>query len=80
MHVTGSRNTIPLSSIPPFRADPSEFARWRDYPVGAAGYNTITTSPSLSARLSNLGPILFSEEIKVHIINLENQKGDSTSD
>ena len=51
----------------------------RDYPVGAGGYNIITTSPSLSARLSNLGPILFSKEIKVHIINLENQKGDSTS-
>lgn len=72
-------SNIPLTQLPPTRIDPPEFARWRVYPAGIRGCNAITTSPSLSARLSSLSPILFSEEINLRIIDFNNLGGCSTS-
>ena len=78
MNTTAIRRSIPLAQLPPVRADPPEIARWRDYPVGISGYNAIITSDSLSARLSQVSSQLFSEEINLHIIDINQIRGDRT--
>ena len=76
MNTTAFGSSIPLAQFPPVRADPPEIARWRDYPAGIGGYNAIITSDSLSARLSQLSSELFSEEINLHIIDINHIRGD----
>lgn len=76
MNTTAIRRTIPLAQLPPVRADPPAFARWRDYPAGIGGYNAITTSDNLSARLSRLSSELFSGKINLHIIDINQIRGD----
>lgn len=76
MNTTAIRRSIPLAQLPPLRADPPEFARWRDYPAGIGGYNAIITSDSLTARLSRLSSQLFSDEINLHIIDINHIRGD----
>ena len=76
MNTTATRRSIPLAQLPPVGADPPEFASWRDYPAGIGGYNAITTSDSLSARLSQLSSELFTEDISLHIIDINHILGD----
>ena len=76
MNTTAIRRSIPLTQLPPVRADPPAFARWRDYPAGIGGYNAIITSDSLSARLSRLSSKLFSEVINLHVIDINHIRGD----
>ena len=76
MNTTAIRRIIPLAQFPPVGADPPEFARWRDYPAGIGGYNSITTSHSLSARLSRLSSELFTKDINLHIIDINHIRGD----
>ncbi len=76
MNTTAVRRSTPLAQLPPVRADPPEFARWRDYPAGISGYNAIIISDSLSARLSELSSELFSEDINLHIIDINHIRGD----
>lgn len=76
MNTTAVKRSIPLAQLPPVRADPPEFARWRDYPAGIGGYNAIITSDSLSARLSRLSSDLFTEDINLHIIDINHILGD----
>ena len=76
MNTTAIRRSIPLTQLPPVRADPPEYARWRDYPAGIGGYNAIITSDSLSAHLSRLSSELFTEEINLHIIDINHILGD----
>lgn len=76
MNTTAIRRSIPLTQVPPVRADPPEFAQWRDYPAGVGGYSAIVTSDSLSARLSRLGSELFTEDINLHIIDINHILGD----
>ncbi len=76
MNTTAIRRSIPLAQLPPVRADPPEIAGWRDYPAGIGGYNAIITSESLSAGLSRLSSELFSEEINLHIIDINHIRGD----
>ena len=76
MNTTAIRRSIPLAQLPPVRADPPELARWRDYHAGIGGSNAIISSDSLSARLSGLSSELFSEEINLHIIDINHIRGD----
>ena len=76
MNTTAIRRSIPLAQLPPVGVDPPEFARWRDYPAGIGGYNAITTSDSLSTRLSRLSSELFTEDINLHIIDIIHILGD----
>ena len=75
MNTTAIRRSIPLVQLPPARVDPPVFARWREYPAGIGGYNAITTSDSLGARLSRLSSELFSGEINLHIIDINHARG-----
>ena len=76
MNTTAIRRSIPLAQLLPVGVDPPEFARWRDYPAGIGGYNAITTSDSLSTRLSRLSSELFTEDINLHIIDINHILGD----
>ena len=75
MNTTAIRRSIPLNQLPPARADPPVFARWREYPADISGYNAIISSDSLSARLSRLSSELFSGEINLHIIDINHARG-----
>ena len=56
--------------------DPPAFAQWEEYPAGVRSCNAIITPTSkLSARMSALGPGLFSEDISLQIIDIDNRNG-----
>ena len=76
MNTTAIMRSIPLTHLSPVRADPPEFAQWRDYPAGVGGFNAIITSDSLSARLSRLSSDLFTDDINLHIIDINHILGD----
>ena len=66
------KNSIPLNAI----ASPLVDTAWRDYPAGIGDHNALTTpATSLSARLSGLGEILFSDEIDLRVVDIRCDNG-----
>lgn len=73
MTSNGSQINVPLTRLSPVPApDPPAFASWRNYPLGVHDCSAVTTPvASLSARLSDLSSVLFSEGINLRIIDVD---------
>lgn len=64
--------TPPVVHVP----DPPGYVGWRHYPVGAAHSNLlISPTAAYNEQLHRLSPKLFSDEIKLRIIDIEKRRG-----
>ena len=75
-----NNNQLPLSLMtaltPPVLPDPPEYVGWRHYPVGAADSNPLTSpTAAYNDQLHRLSPKLFSDDIKLRIIDIEKRRG-----
>ena len=74
-----NNNHLPLSLMtpltPPVLPDPPEYVDWRHYPVGAADSNPLTSpTAAYNDQLHRLSPKLFSDDIKLRIIDIEKRR------
>lgn len=75
-----NNNQLPISLMaaltPPVLPDPPEYVGWRHYPVGAAHSNPlISPTAAYNEQLHRLSPKLFSDDIKLRIIDIEKRRG-----
>lgn len=72
-----NNNQLCLSLMtPPDLPDPPEYEGWRHYPIGAAHSNPLTSpTAAYNDQLHRLSPKLFSDDIKLRIIDIEKRRG-----
>lgn len=68
---------IPLSPLAPIHSEPPAYAGWRTYPVSVHSFNPLTTpAQTYCDRLHKLSSTLFSDAIKLYIIDIDSSGGE----